>query len=131
MKMNINPIGEIIKNKQFTVNTVNSNKDIINNTVNSNPVNEEYEDLEKKTNEFLNELQGNPEYIADKLARELNDQKSQKYFLILAKNTNPKILLEALSYTKLADINGQIKNKGKYFMSILIRWKIKIKFQGR
>jgi hypothetical protein len=126
------PIGEILKDKQqLTVSsTVNSYKDI-NNTVNGVSVKGEYRELEKKTDELLNELRGNPEFVADKLARELDDQKSQRYFLVLARNTDPKILLEALSYTKLANRDGKIKNKGKYFMSILIRWKIKVKFHGR
>ena len=128
--MNMNQISEILKEKQqLTVSsTVDSYKDI-NNTVNGDPVKEEYRNLEKKTDDLLNELQGNPEFVADKLARELDDLKSKKYYLILAKNTDVQVLLEALSCTKLADSEGKIKwKKWAYFKGILKKMNVRITF---
>jgi len=129
--MTVDPINETLKKKkeQLTVNsTVNGHKDI-NNTNNSNTVKEEYEELEKKADGYLNELQFHPEYIADKLSRELSDEKSKGYYLLLAKNTSPDILFEALSFTKLAHSEGNIRStKWAYFRGILKKQNIKTKF---
>lgn len=90
----------------------------------------EYERLETKTNELLNELVGEPEYLADKLCRELDDQKSRRWYFLLAKNTDPWILLDALSCTLSLHKEGRIrKTKDKYFRGILLRKGIKIKFR--
>ena len=118
----MNQIGSIIEEnkQQLTVrSTVNSYKDI-NNTVNSIPVKEEYKELETKTDDFLIELSNKPDYMADRLARELDDLKSKLYYLLLAKNTDPHILLEALSCTIHASREGKIRSeKAFYFMGIL------------
>lgn len=128
--MNMKTIGEIIKDKQLlTVNTVNSHKDV-NNTVNSIPVKEGYGELDKKTDDFLTELSDNPEYIANKLAEELDDLKSKYYFLLLAKNNNPQRLFEALSFTLAAAREGKIRTKKAiYFIYILRNWGIQTTFR--
>ena len=129
-------IFEIFKSKeeQLTVNsnkdlnTVNSNKDITN-TVNSNTVKEEHREIEIKTNDYLNEICGNPNYIADKLARELDDTKSYRYYQLLALNNDIPKLLEALSYTKMASNEGKIRTKkAVYFNGIIKNWGLKTKF---
>lgn len=120
---------QLTVNSNKDLNTVNSNKDITN-TVNSNTVKEEFRELETKTNDYLNEVFGNYDYIADKLARELDDMKSLQYFKLLAKNNDTHKLLEALSYTKLADNEGKIKTKKvTYFNGIIKNWGMKTKFR--
>lgn len=120
---------QLTVNSNKDLNTVNSNKDITN-TVNSNTVKEEFRELEIKTNDYLNEVFGNYDYIADKLARELDDMKSLQYFKLLAKNNDTHKLLEALSYTKLADNEGKIKTKKvTYFNGIIKNWGMKTKFR--
>lgn len=129
--MTANSVDEILKEKeQLTVNsTVNSYKDI-NNTVNSSVVDDKYQELENKTNSYLDELRGNPEFVADKLSRELDDQKSLKFYLLLAKNTDPSILFEALSCTKIAEREDKIKyKKWAYFRGILNKLGVKTSFK--
>lgn len=122
--MTIDPINETLKKRkeQLTVNnTVNGHKDI-NNTDNCIPVKEEYKELEEMADSHLQELQFSSEYIADKLSRELSDEKSKGYYLLLAKNTSADILFEALSFTKLAYSEGTIRStKWAYFRGILSR----------
>jgi hypothetical protein len=130
--MTTNSVDEILKTKkQLTVNsTVNCNKDI-NNTVNSPIVDEKYQELEDKTNSYLDELRGNPEFVADKLSRDLDDQKSIRYYRLLAINTDPEKLLEALSYVKAAERENRIRSKKAiYFTAILKKWGIKTKFKN-
>ena len=121
---------QLTVNSNKDLNTVNSNKDITN-TVNSNTVKEEYRELEDKTNNYLNEICGEPNYVADKLARELEDTKSYRYYQLLATNNDIPKLLEALSYTKLAGHEGKIRiKKPVYFIGILKKWGLKTKFGG-
>lgn len=128
--MNMKTIGEALKeNPLLTVNTVNSHKDI-DNTVNGIPVKEEPGEIEKKTDDFVAELVGNPEYVANRLAVGLDDLKSEYYFLLLAKKYDPQRLLEALSCVKAADKQGVIRTKKAiYFIGILNRWGFTTKFR--
>lgn len=128
--MNMKTIGEILKDKQqLTINTVNSQKDI-NNTVNSIPVKEEYKEIEKKTDDLLTELNGNPKYIANRLARELDDLKSEYYYFLLASHNEAQRLLEALSCTQTAAREGKIRTKKAiYFIGILNIWGFVTKFK--
>ncbi len=121
-------IFEIFKLEEEQL-TVNSNKYL--NTVNSNTVKEEHQEQEDKTNNYLNEISGEPNYIADKLARELDDTKSFRYYQLLALNNDIPRLLEALSYTKMANNEGKIRiKKPVYFIGILKKWGLKTKFGG-
>lgn len=127
--MKINSIKGLIDNKVLNTDTVNSNKEF-NNTVNCETVKEEYRDLENKSNIFLDELKGKPEYVADKLSRELDDQDSLHYYLLLAKNNPPEKLFEALSYVKVASNEEKIRTKKAiYFISILKHWGLMTKFK--
>lgn len=122
-------IKSLIDNKVFNTDTVNSNKEF-NNTVNCETVKEEYRDLENRSDIFLNELKGKPEYVADKLSRELDDMNSLHYYLLLAKNNPPEKLFEALSYVKIVSNEGKIRTKKAiYFISILKRWGFTTKFK--
>jgi len=126
-------IGDILKdrNQLLTVNSTVNCKNKNNNTVNcSIPIKEEYKDLDLKTDELLNELQGQPEYLADKLSRELDDQKSKQWYLLLVRNNKAGILLEALSNTLSVYREGGIRTtKVKYFIGILLKKGINIKFK--
>ncbi len=104
------------KDKSFT--TVNSS-----NTVNCLTVSE-------KIDLLIKEESITPEGVAMMLAEGLDDQKSEKYFLLLAKNNNPGVLLEALSYTKDAFNRGIIRTKKiHYFKAILRNKGITLKFK--
>jgi len=126
-------IGDILKdrNQLLTVNSTVNSKNKNNNTVNSSiPIKEEYKDLDLKADELLNELQGQPEYLADKLSRELDDQKSKQWYLLLVRNNKVGILLEALSNTLSVYREGGIRTtKVKYFIGILVKKGITIKFK--
>ena len=115
-------ISKTVKEKmQTTVNriTVNSKKkNII--TVNS------------KVNELLEELQLEPEALAQVLADKLNDQKNIDYYILLAKNAIPTKLFEAVSITLDAERRGKIRvRKPVYFLGILRRWNIQTKFTSK
>jgi hypothetical protein len=128
----INVIGDVLKDRDqlLTVNSTVNRKNKNNNTVNSIPISTEYEDIESKTNELLEELQGQPEYLADKLSRELDDQRSKRWYLLIAKNNNPGVLLDALSNTLSVYREGGIRTtKAKYFIGILVKKGISIKFK--
>lgn len=113
--------------KNYTVNsidTVNSNNKS-SNTVNSNKT------VSEKINGFLIREEITPEGVAQTLAEGLGDAKSLNYYRILAKENDCGKLLEALSYTRDADLQGKIRTKKAiYFQAILRRrWNIKTKFK--
>lgn len=123
-------IGDVLREKKQLL-TVNSYKNINNNTVNSETVSS---DKDETIGDCLNQYIYEPEAIAKKLAEELDDKKSEVYFLLLAKNTtSPERLIEALSYVKNADSRGNIKTKNKsvYFLGILKNWGIVTKFKNK
>lgn len=104
---------------------VNSNKEYID-TVNSNS-----NTVTDKIEKILEEEGIKPEAVAQMLAEGLSDVKSLIYYLILAKESNPPKLLEALSIVKDAEFQNKIKTKNKpaYFIGILRNWGIKVKFK--
>ncbi|MBI2621996.1 MAG: hypothetical protein HYW63_05135 [Candidatus Levybacteria bacterium] len=113
-------IEKTIKEKKINSSPANSRNKYLN-TVNSNngrvfP----YADGEDSTSEGL----------AVKLAEDLDDMKSLRYYQILAKETNHQILLDTLSYTLETDRLGKIKTtKARYFMFLLKVRGIRTKFK--
>lgn len=128
----MNSIKNILEERKQQLtdrDTVNSNKDI-NITVNRIPDKEEFWELENKTDDLLIELSKKPEYLANRLAQELDDLHSERWYLLLAKNTNPQILLEALSCTLDASRTNRLKTKkAHYFRGILVNKSIQIIFK--
>ena len=110
-------------NKKANDNTVNSYKNNIS-TVNSKTLAEKIDDL-------LEEEKTTPEGIAKVLSEQLDDIKSESYYIILANENRQGRLFEALSITKDAYNRGIIKtNKAVYFQGILKRWGLKTKFKN-
>lgn len=102
--------------------TVNSSSKSLS-TVNSN------KQLSEQIEELVLRYGAKPEYIADQLAQGLDDTKSKRYYLILAKEIPPEVLFESLSYTKMAGQDGRIRTKKAiYFQAILRRKGYKTKF---
>jgi len=83
-----------------------------------------------KIEKLLAEERITPEGIAKVLSEELDDKKSERYYILLATENSQAKLFEALSFTKDADRRGIIRrNKAVYFMAILKRWGLKTKFR--
>jgi len=113
-------IGKTIQLKKKTVNS--KVKSLL--TVNSNSTS-------AKIDQFLEELNLEPEYFAEELARKLGDIVSLTYYILLVKNSNQSILFKALSFTLDADRRGAIKtSKPIYFLAILKKWGIRTKFKS-
>lgn len=112
-------VGEIVKFKDLPVNSREINKSTVNST-----------DTYKKIVDFIDDLTYSSEDIAQTLASQLVDEKSLRFYQILAKENSHAKLLEALSYVKSADHQGAIKTKKVfYFLGILKHWGIKTKFK--
>lgn len=112
-------IGEIIKK------TVYSKKEDDNHTVNSN----NSLTVEEKIDAILEEAQITPEGVALMLAEGLGDRRSLPYYMLLAKEHNPAILLEILHYVKSVSKEKTIQYKPAYYMAILKRKGFKTKFR--
>lgn len=111
-----------LKGKHVNGTTVNG-RDKSLNTVNSRTVDEEIESLLKERNVT-------PGGVAKLLAELLDDQKSEDYYLILAKEHNRGRLLEAAHLTKDAHNRGIIRTtKPIYFQAILRKWSFRTKFK--
>jgi len=122
MKPLKNETEKILKKIEET-KTVNSykEKDI---TVNSS--------IDKKVNFLMDELKDNPDWLAKKLAKDLDDNHSLDYYKILTREHNPEPLLEALSYTLDAARQNKIKApKWAYFKGILRNKGFKTKFKDK
>lgn len=119
--MKTNLLAEIIKKRkeQLTVN----NKYI--NTVNSDTVS----DKEDSVGNLLLQNVYEPEAAAKELAKNLDDEDSFRYYLLLAKNNPIERLIEALSFVIEADTQGKIRTKKAiYFIGIIRRWGLVTKF---
>lgn len=113
-------ISKTLEEKRKT--TVNS-RDKYTFTVNSTTVS-------GKIDQFLEDLDVEPETLAKELARKLGNETYLPYFTVLAKNTNASRLFEALSITLDIARQGKIKKtKTQCFLGILNRWGMKIKFK--
>lgn len=85
--------------------------------------------VKDKISSFLEENEIQPEGVAVTLAEKLDDMKSKDYYILLAKENPPDVLLRALSFTLDADRRGKIRTKKAiYFIGILKRWGVKTKF---
>ena len=114
---------------KLTESTVDRNKKNNTSTDNSYTV-KQYEEFKSELDQLLEKFRGQPEYVARSLSEKLDDEKSYNYYLLLAKNTSSEILFRALSYTlDTARQNKIRRTKPIYFLAILKRWKIKIKFK--
>jgi hypothetical protein len=129
--------------------TVNSNKEKdINPTVNSSTVDSQTGDcitvsnqteeiptansklIQKDIEVIIRKYQEDPEALAKYITDNTDDQKSFGYYTILAKNTNPTLIMQAIDSTIKASKRGLIRTtKAIYFMGILRKLKVKTKFK--
>lgn len=115
-------INKLLPKSTFKESTVNGSNKYIN-TVDSNKT------VNEQIDEFIEDLNLPPDYVASKLAEDLDDKASIGYYKILAKENNAGRLFEALSYVKEAATQGKIRTKKAiYFQGILRHWGIKTKF---
>ena len=105
--------------ERFSKDNVNVNKDIKDN------VNVEEGGIE----EVMRQLEGKPEYIAEHLSAKLGDSDSKRMYLILAQDNKPGLLLESLSIALAAQRNGKVSSLARYFMGVLRRKGVKIKYK--
>ncbi|PIS00210.1 MAG: hypothetical protein COT84_08840 [Chlamydiae bacterium CG10_big_fil_rev_8_21_14_0_10_35_9] len=119
-------IGEEIKKRQNSNSSiVNSNKKYIT-TVNSNSD----LSLEEEITSVFERHGVKPEGVAKMLAEGLDDTKSERYYLLLAKENNMPKLLEALHITKQAKQESKLRiSMAVYFLGILKNWGFKTKFK--
>lgn len=112
--------------KPTTVNSIDKSLTTVNSreTVNSKTKNE-------KINEFLDNLNIEPDGIAKLLSEYLDDSKSLEYYRILVRENSPVELLSLAHYVKEMDKIGKIHtNKPIYFQGILRRKGCKTKFKN-
>lgn len=109
------------------IRTVNSNKKNTF-TVNSNTDNSLT--VTDKIEAILDEAKITPEGVGKILSEGLDDQKSERYYTILATENPRTRLFEAFSLTKDAYHRNIIRTtKAIYFMAIIRRWGLKFKFK--
>ncbi|MCL4384176.1 hypothetical protein M1116_01890 [Patescibacteria group bacterium] len=117
-------IKEVLERREQL--TVNSNKDI-NNTVNSYTVSSKEKD---SVDQLLSQFVYEPEAAAKELSTKLDDERSYRYYLLLAKNNPIDKLFEALSFVIEAENQGRIRTKKPpYFIAILKNWGLKTNFR--
>ena len=113
---------KVNKTKRFLRHSVNSNKK-------KKPTVNSYSTKSKKILDFIDEIGFSNDDLAETLANALDDQKSIKYYQLLAENLPHEKLLEALSYVKNAVNRGSVKFKPVYYQGILRNWGLKVKFK--
>lgn len=132
MTMKPEPIKTFLDNRKNFIDTVNSCKEKLNTetervTSNSNSIDEDRIIIQNKFQEFLYK----PEALAKELAEKLDDEKSYKFYLTLARNSNQNVLLDILACTVGAYNEGRLRRpRPIYFMSILQRKGIRTKFRS-
>ncbi|OGH18813.1 MAG: hypothetical protein A3F31_04530 [Candidatus Levybacteria bacterium RIFCSPHIGHO2_12_FULL_38_12] len=111
-------------------------KDVLENSVNRLTVNSKDKSIPTVNSNsgrvypYLDGEDTTSEGVAIKLAEDLDDMKSLGYYQILAKETNPQILLDILNYTLETDKLGKIRTtKAIYFMFMLKIRGIRTKFK--
>jgi len=68
--------------------------------------------------------------VADKLAQELDDVASRRYYILLVKTYSSATLLDALAITKIKYQKGLVKiKKAVYFQGILRNWGVNPKMK--
>lgn len=109
---------------RFTVNSTNKNI----NTVNS--ISYTNEELVKKICNLIEEENLQPEGIALRLAELLNDKRSLKYYILLAKEHSPGVLFDAAYIAKEKSELGELRTSSPiYFIGILRKKGLKTKFR--
>lgn len=121
-------IKDVLEEKSVNRNTVYGiRKDT--STVNSNETDNSLT-VASRIEKVIEEARITPEGIGKVLSEELDDLRSERYYILLATENSQSKLFEALSITKDADRRGIIRTKKAiYFLAILRRWKLKIKFR--
>ena len=104
--------------------TVNSNKTVNSNNNTLTTVN--------GIDDWLEKCGTSRDGVANKLAEDLGDSRSIKYYQALTHNHDPRRLLDALAIVKSAKESGKIiKHAPVYFQGILKNWGLKTKFSIR
>ncbi len=131
-KLKLNPVNS----KDNNLSTVNCNKDNLNTVDSTGKEGGEgvspSQTMENEVDEVIQRHYLTKQSIAEHLAKELGDENSLDYYIILTKENETGRLMEALSYTKDAARRGKIRTKkAVYFQAILRRrWGIKTRFKG-
>lgn len=121
-------IKQVLEEKTVNGDTVYSNKRFIS-TVDSKET-DNSSTVTNKIEHLLEEARITPEGVGKELSEGLDDQKSERYYTLLATENPQSRLFEALSITKDAARRGVIRtNKAVYFIAILRRWGLKTKFK--
>ncbi len=122
MNMKMKTVKEVLQER--TVNSIKKDPSTVNSNTNNSLT------VASKIEKVIEEEHITPEGIGKILSEELDDLRSERYYILLATENSQGKLFEALSITKDADRRGIIRTKKAiYFLAILRRWKLKIKFR--